>query len=207
MLVGELRAAAVVVGEDFHFGHGRAGDVSLLRELAADGHCDVVGRRARRGRGGRDLVDSDPRGARGGDVAIAAALLGRPHELEGTVVRGDGRGRGLGYPTANLDVVEGLCVPGVGIYAGTWTRPSGERHAAAISVGRRPTFYEHADVLVEAHLLDADLDLYDEVGRVGFIERLRGEERFEAIDALVAQIGLDVEATRSIVARERTVSG
>jgi len=207
VLVGELRAAAVVVGEDFRFGHGRTGDVSLLGELAADGRYDVVPVGLVHDAVGAISSTRIRVALAGGDVETAAALLGRPHELEGTVVRGDGRGRGLGYPTANLAVTEGLCVPDVGIYAGTWTRPSGERHAAAISVGRRPTFYEHADVLVEAHLLDADLDLYDEPGRVGFVERLRGEERFETVDALVAQIGRDVEATRSIVGRERSASG
>ena len=90
-------------------------------------------------------------------------------------------------------------MPEVGIYAGAWTRPNGERRRAAISVGRRPTFYEDADVLVEAYLLDFDDDLYGEVSRVSFVTRLRGEERFESVGALVRQIGRDVDATRAAV--------
>ena len=200
VLVDELRAAAVVVGEDFRFGHGRAGDVALLEFLAGrfgyvvepvglDAIDGVVVSSSRI----RDALDA-------GEVAAAAAMLGRPHEVEGVVVRGDGRGRGLGFPTANLAVDAGLAVPAVGIYAGTWTRPSGERALAAISVGRRPTFYEDADVLVEAHLVDFDDDLYGERGRLGFVTRLRGEERFDSVDALVRQIALDVAATRAAVA-------
>jgi len=126
-------------------------------------------------------------------------LLGRAHEVEGVVVKGDGRGRGLGYPTANLAVDDRLAVPGVGIYAGTWRRPSKEVFAAAISIGRRPTFVTDGDVAVEAYLLDADAELYGERGRVSFATRLRDEERFESVDALVRQIAQDVAATRTIV--------
>jgi riboflavin kinase / FMN adenylyltransferase len=201
LLVRELRAAAVVVGEDFRFGHGRAGDVALLAAMSGDGgyEVDPVALDAVDGvvvssSRIRDALDA-------GDVAAAAAMLGRPHEVEGIVVRGDGRGRGLGFPTANLDVTAGLAVPAVGIYAGTWARPDGSTAAAAISVGRRPTFYDHGDVLVEAYLLDEDVDLYGERGRLGFVSRLRGEERFESVDALVRQIGRDVEATRVLLAR------
>jgi riboflavin kinase/FMN adenylyltransferase len=199
VLVGDLRAARVVVGENFRFGQGRRGDVALLESLAARGGY-VVEPVALDGTGGEPISSSRIRRAVStGDVASAAAMLGRAHELEGTVIMGDGRGRGLGFPTANLDVRDGLVVPAVGIYAGTWTRPGGEACAAAISVGRRPTFYDDADVLVEAYLLDFDDDLYGEVGRVSFLTRLRGEERFESIEALVRQIGLDVAATRAAV--------
>jgi riboflavin kinase/FMN adenylyltransferase len=199
LLVDELRAGAVVVGEDFRFGHGRAGDVGLLARLAPrcgfevhpvalDEVDGVVVSSSRV----RDALEQ-------GDVALAATLLGRPHEVEGIVVRGDGRGRELGFPTANLDVAARLCVPAVGIYAGTWTRPDGATAPAAVSVGRRPTFYEHGDVLVEAYLLDRDVDLYGERGRLAFVARLRGEERFESVDDLVAQIALDVKATRAVL--------
>lgn len=164
VLVDELRAAAVVVGENFRFGHRRAGDVGLLRDLSAAGGYEVVPVAL-------DAADGEPISStriRGllaaGDVAHAARLLGRPHELEGTVVRGDGRGRVIGFPTANLSVAAGFCVPEVGIYAGTWTRGTGRRYPAAISVGRRPTFYEDADVLVEAHLVDFEGSLYEEWG-------------------------------------------
>lgn len=197
VLVGELRAATIVVGENFRFGRERRGDVSLLQSHAASGGYvvesvpldDTMGAPISSSRIRQTIFD--------GDVAGAAEMLGRPHELVGTVIKGDGRGRGLGFPTANLQERAGLVVPEVGIYAGTWTRPGGQRHAAAISVGRRPTFYDDADVLVEAYLLDFDDHLYGEVGRVSFVTRLRGEERFESVDALVHQISLDVEATRA----------
>jgi riboflavin kinase/FMN adenylyltransferase len=199
LLVDELRAAAIVVGENFRFGRGRGGDVALLRALAAGGGYEVDGV-ALDALAGEVVSSSRIRELLlAGDVEGAARLLGRDHELEGTVVRGDGRGRALGFPTANLDVVAGLCVPEVGIYAGTWSRPSGDRHAAAISVGRRPTFYEDADVLVEAHLCDFDEAIYGELGRLEFRTRLRDEERFESVDALVEQIRLDVERTRQLI--------
>ena len=199
VLVGELRAATVVVGENFRFGRGRRGDVGLLQSLAPT--CGFsVEPVALDGADGAPISSSRIRElvARG-DVAAAASMLGRPHELEGTVIRGDGRGRDLGFPTANLETRASLAVPSVGIYAGSWTRPDGTRCPAAISIGRRPTFYDDADVLVEAYLLDFDDDLYGEVGRVSFVSRLRGEERFESVDALVRQITLDVAATRAAV--------
>jgi riboflavin kinase / FMN adenylyltransferase len=201
VLVGELRAAAVVVGEDFRFGHDRAGDVSLLRAVAGTGGFDVepVSLDAT---AGEPISSSRIRSALAeGDVAAAAALLGRPHELEGMVVRGDGRGRELGYPTANLAVDTDLVIPGIGIYAGRWTRPSGETATAAISVGRRPTFYEDGELLVEAFLCDVDADLYDERARLEFVERLRGEQKFDSVEDLVAQIERDVDTSRALLRR------
>ncbi|HEV3213729.1 MAG TPA: bifunctional riboflavin kinase/FAD synthetase [Acidimicrobiales bacterium] len=201
VLVGELRAELVVVGENFRFGHDRAGDVALLGAMAGMGGFEVepVSLDAAFG---EPISSSRIRALLGaGDVGGAAALLGRPHELEGTVVRGDGRGRALGFPTANLEVDQGLVRPAAGIYAGTWTRPTGERHTAAISVGTRPTFYEDAELLVEAYLCDFDADLYGERGRLAFVERLRGEQRFDSVDDLVAQIARDVDASISILRR------
>jgi riboflavin kinase/FMN adenylyltransferase len=201
VLTGELHAAVVVVGENFRFGHDRQGDVELLASFATRGGFEVEPV-ALDAVGGAPITSSRIRDAVvRGDVGEAAELLGRPHELEGVVVRGDGRGRSIGFPTANLDVDPALCRPDVGIYAGTWTRPGGERLVAAISVGRRPTFHEHAEVAVEAHLCDFDTDLYGERGRLAFVARLRDEQRFESVDALVAQIALDVEATRAAVGR------
>jgi riboflavin kinase / FMN adenylyltransferase len=201
VLVGELHAAAVVVGENFRFGHDRAGDVALLRSIAGAGGFDVEPV-ALDGARGVPISSSRIRSLLAdGDVATAASLLGRPHEVEGTVVRGDGRGRALGYPTANLAVDEGLATPAIGIYAGTWTRSSGERATAAISIGRRPTFYEDGDVLVEAFLCDVDAELYGERSRLEFVERLRGEQKFESIEALVAQIERDVDASRALLGR------
>ncbi|HSS08447.1 MAG TPA: riboflavin kinase, partial [Acidimicrobiales bacterium] len=132
-----------------------------------------------------------------GNVAEAAELLGRAHEVRGRVVHGDHRGRDLGFPTANVAVPAVIQLPVDGIYAGWFVRPEGDRHPAAISLGRRPTFYPELDASVlEAFLLDFDGDLYNEAARVAFVARLRGEERFDSVEALVAQMGRDVEATR-----------
>ena len=137
-----------------------------------------------------------------GEVEAAADLLGRPHEVRGVVERGDGRGRELGFPTANVAVPAEILLPADGIYAGWYERPSGAVHATAISLGRRPTFYADAEAsLLEAHLLDFDDLLYGERARVRFVRRLRGEERFESVEALVDQIGRDVAAARQALAR------
>lgn len=203
VLVGCLAARSVVVGHDFHFGHGRRGNVALLTEMGAALGFDVLGLR---------LVADDRaeaysstrirRALLDGDVGEAARLLGRPHEVRGTVARGDGRGGPeLGYPTANVEVPAGILLPADGIYAGWYERPSGEVHEAAISLGRRPTFYESADAsLLEAHLLDFAGDLYGEPAKVRFVAHLRGEVRFDSVDDLVAQMGRDVEDTRGVLA-------
>jgi riboflavin kinase/FMN adenylyltransferase len=202
ILVGALGARWVVVGEDFHFGHGRKGTVSLLRELGAVHGFEVEGV-GLSGAGG-DVISSTRirQLVAAGDVSKAAALLGRPHEVRGPVVRGDGRGRSeLGFPTANVAVPPEVALPAVGVYAGTFTHPRGEVHRAAVSVGRRPTFYDEADErppLVEAYLLDFDADLYGEVARVGFLERLRDEERFDRVEDLVAQMHRDVASVRRL---------
>src|SRR5213079_1285657 len=123
---------------------------------------------------------------------------GRPHEVRGAVERGDGRGGTvLGFPTANVAVPNEIQLPADGIYAGWYERPDGSTNAAAISIGRRPTFYpEGGPLMVEAYLLDFDGDLYGERARLRFVSRLRGEERFESADALVAQMNKDVDANR-----------
>lgn len=198
VLVDSLAARAVVVGENFRFGRGRSGDVALLSELAAKGAFDVEAVPLDASSGEPISSTAIRRCVELGDVEGAAAMLGRPHMIEGTVAKGDGRGRELGFPTANLALAPRLAVPKVGIYAGTWTRPSGERLLAAVSVGRRPTFYEDADVLVEAHLVDFDEAIYGERGRLAFTARLRDEARFEDLDALCAQIARDVAATRAV---------
>jgi len=128
-----------------------------------------------------------------GDVGQAARFLGGPLMLEGEVVEGDRRGRELGFPTANIVPDDRLACPGHGVYA-AWAHGQ----PAAVNVGVRPTFDTGRGLLVEAHLLDFDGDLYGETLRVAFIERLRGEKRFESVDALVDQMHLDVELARAI---------
>jgi riboflavin kinase/FMN adenylyltransferase len=200
VLVGALRARAVVVGHDFHFGHGRRGNVELLSTLGREHGFDVLGLTLFDDAAGTAPVSSTRirELLQEGQVEAAAELLGRPHEVRGTVVRGDGRGGPeLGYPTANVAVPAEIQLPGDGIYAGWYERSDGSVHAAAISLGRRPTFYEEGgDLLLEAYLLDFAGDLYGEPAKVRFVARLRGEQRFDSVDALIAQMGLDVEATR-----------
>jgi len=200
VLVDCLRTRAVVVGEDFHFGHNRAGNVALLRSAGArDGFEVLPLPLVPRVDGFDEPVSSTAirRALAGGEVDVAAHLLGRPFEARGVVVLGDQRGRILGFPTANVEVSNQLCLPADGVYAGWYERPDGSVHRCAINLGRRPTFYEHADhSLLEAHLLDFNDDLYGEVAKVRFAAFLRSERKFDGIDALVAQLKHDVEHAR-----------
>ncbi len=204
VLVGCLSAKAVVVGHDFHFGYKRQGDVPLLQRMGAELDFDVTGVHLYPDHPGGQPVSSTRirHLLAAGDVAGAARLLGRPHQVRGVVAVGDGRGRGLGFPTANVAVPATVAVPADGVYAGWYQRPDGLRRPAALSLGRRPTFYEHADLsLLEAYLLDFDDDLYDEPARVEFVDRLRAQLRFDDVDDLVAQMDRDVADTRSRLTR------
>ncbi|MDQ1437538.1 MAG: riboflavin kinase / adenylyltransferase [Acidimicrobiaceae bacterium] len=203
VLVGRLAARAVVVGHDFHFGHGRRGNVPMLQAMGAELGFDVLGISLVADEAAAQPISSTR--IRGlltdGDVAGAAELLGRPHEVRGVVEHGDARGRDLGFPTANVAVPGEILLPADGIYAGWYARPDGSRLPAAISLGRRPTFYADADrSLLEAHLLDFSGDLYGERARVQFSARLRGEIRFDRVEDLVAQMDKDVAATRAALA-------
>jgi riboflavin kinase/FMN adenylyltransferase len=136
----------------------------------------------------------------GGNVTLATAMLGRPFEARGIVVQGDQRGRLLGFPTANVEVSGRICLPADGVYAGWYERPDGSRYTCAINLGRRPTFYEHADSsLLEAHLIDFEGELYGEIARVQFVGFLRSERKFDGIDALVAQLKHDVDHARQLL--------
>ena len=205
VLVDGIGARLVVVGADFHFGHRRGGNVPLLERMGAELGFEVLGL-------GLVAVEGDPTAVpysstrirellAKGDVAEAARLLGRPHEVRGVVERGDQRGaEHLGMPTANLTVPERICLPADGVYAGTFVAEDEVECPAAISVGTRPTFYEDGDVLVEAYVLDFDGDLYGQRVKVRFREWVRGQERFDSTAALVEQMNADVEATRRILA-------
>jgi riboflavin kinase/FMN adenylyltransferase len=202
VLGGCLQARLVVVGADFHFGNARRGNVALLEQMGRDLGFDVLG---------VDLVSTDDGGVTysstlvrqrlaAGDVRGAAEILGRAHEVRGTVVEGDRRGRELGFPTANVAVPEEICLPAAGIYAGTFTGADGIQRAAALSLGRRPTFYsDQGYLLLEAFLLDFSGDLYGQPVSVGFVERIRSEERFDSVDALVEAMHRDVEAVRRVL--------
>ncbi len=202
VLVGCLNARAVIVGHDFHFGHNREGDVPLLQRMGAQMGFDVTGIRLV-GAGSQEPISSTRirRLVAEGDVAGAAALLGRWYELRGVVAHGEKRGRELGFPTANLEVSKEMQICADGVYAGWYLRPDGTRHQTAISIGRQPTFYESRPYsLVEAHLLDFQGDLYDELGTVEFVARLRGQEKFASVDALIDQMSSDVAQTRRTLA-------
>jgi riboflavin kinase/FMN adenylyltransferase len=201
VLVTGLGARLVVVGEDFHFGHGRKGNVELLARMGAEDGFGVDGVSLSADTGLGEPISSTRIRAliQEGRVEEAAVLLGRAHQVRGEVVRGDRRGGAeLGFPTANVDVPGEICLPASGIYAGFYEQPDGGHFEAAISVGRRPTFYGNdGALLVEAYLLDFSGDLYGEQARVSFVTRLRDEVAFETTEALVAQMQRDVADTRS----------
>ena len=196
-----LQARLVVVGADFHFGNARRGNVALLERMGRGLGFDVVGLELVSKPGEvtysstlvrRRLADGDVRGA--------ADILGRVHEVRGTVVEGDRRGRELGFPTANVAVPEEICLPAAGIYAGTFTGSDGVERPAALSLGRRPTFYtDQPYLLLEAYLLDFEGDLYGHPAAVGFVDRIRSEERFDSVEALVAAMHRDIEAVRRVL--------
>jgi riboflavin kinase/FMN adenylyltransferase len=191
VLTGQLNAEQVSVGENFHFGKDQGGTAEMLQAhgefetrvvamVEVDGE-PVSSTRIRR------LVCED------GDMGAAGRLLGAPFTFEGEVVEGDKRGRQLGMPTANIVPDQQLAAPANGVYAGV-----ANGHPAAINVGVRPTFDSDRGVLIEAYLLDFSGDLYGDTLRVGFLERLRGEKRFDSADDLVAQMRRDVEQAREI---------
>ena len=176
VLVDALGARLVVVGEDFHFGHRRQGNVDLLTTMGARHGFDVMGLALEQDASHSAVSSTRIRELLAeGDVAEAAELLGRPHQVRGRVVHGDGRGGSeLGFPTANVELPDGLALPGEGIYACWYERPDGSVHAAAASLGRRPTFHDNVEApLLEVFVLDFSGDLYDEGARVSFVSRLR----------------------------------
>jgi riboflavin kinase/FMN adenylyltransferase len=194
VLVEHLHAALIVVGENFRFGHRAAGDVALLERLGHRFGFAVAT---------PPLVTIDGTVfsstyiracVAAGDVAAAAVALGRPHRLEGVVVRGDLRGRQLGFPTANLLHGRYAAVPADGVYAG-WCEHRGERHKAAISIGTNPTF-SGRERRVEAYLLDFDGDLYGERIALDFVAYLREQRSYDVVEPLVDQIRDDVAQTR-----------
>ena len=204
VLVEPLHAAAVVVGANFRFGRKASGDVPTLQSLGAARGFTADGIELD---GGPQVWSSTyvRTCLAAGDVAGAAQALGRPHAVRGTVVRGDRRGRELGYPTANVPADSRTAVPADGVYAGWLVRmDTGERLPAAISVGTNPTFAGERERRVESFVLDAPadpnrLDLYDVEVEVRFVDHLRGMAAFDDVEALVAQMADDVAAARAVL--------
>jgi riboflavin kinase/FMN adenylyltransferase len=197
VLIGTLGAVEVSVGENFRFGKGAKGDAEYLAsrpefETRVVPLVEVAG----------ETVSSTQIRAlvAAGEVDKAAEMLGGPFLLEGVVVQGDQRGRDLGIPTANIVPDDRFAAPGHGVYA-AWAHG----YPAAVNVGVRPTFDTGRGLLVEAHLVGYEGDLYGETLRIGFIERLRGEKRFDSVDALVEQMHRDVAETERICAAAATV--
>ncbi|HEY5693429.1 MAG TPA: riboflavin biosynthesis protein RibF [Gaiellaceae bacterium] len=178
-----IGAEIVAAGDTFHFGRGREGDLDLLERLGFDVRCVPLVENVSSSRV-RELVHA-------GEIERAAALLGRPPEVEGVVVRGDARGKALGFPTANLDVPDGLLVPPDGVFAG-WAHD----RRAAVSIGTNPHF-DGVERRVEAHLLDFDGDLYGQRLVVEIWSPIREQRRFGSVEELAAAIGADVERTRA----------
>jgi riboflavin kinase/FMN adenylyltransferase len=195
VLVGKLKATRVSVGENFRFGHRAAGDPGMLKadqrfETRVVPLVEVDG----------EIVSSSHiRGlVLAGEMELATRFLGAPFQLRGEVVMGDRRGRTLGFPTANIIPDESLVYPGHGVYAAR-----ADRSCAAVNVGVRPMFRTGRGVLVEAYLIDRDDDLYGRELAIEFLYRLRGERRFESVEALVAQMHRDVERTRELCGEPR----
>lgn len=203
-LGGRLGAAEICLGPHFAFGRGKRGDLALLARFGPE-----CGFQASSVEGvlveGEAVSSTRIRHAiRAGDVARAAAMLGRPYEMDGIVSRGAGLGRKLGYPTINLSP-ENELFPADGVYmCRIAIGPAGQPLQALTNVGTRPTVYEDSARSIETHVLDFSEDVYGEKVRLFFIERLREERKFPALEALTLQIGRDIEATRAYLAKQDT---
>lgn len=197
VLIGELEAGAVVVGENFRFGHKAAGHVEDLRKIMQEYGGDVYAVSIREANGEEEVNSTRIRElVAAGEMSYAAKLLGRPYLLRGEVVVGDKRGRTIGFPTANIVPALAALVPARGVYAGM-VRFGGVEYAACTNVGVAPTF-ERGENRIEAYLLDFEGDLYGETVDVSFTKRIRGEKRFSGIEELKQQIARDVEEARRI---------
>lgn len=191
-----IAADAVIVGENFRFGARAAGDTAMLAEFGRSMGFEVETISLVAGEADGAWSSSRIREAiAGGDLSAAAAMLGRAHRLEGVVVRGDQRGRELGYPTANVEVPAGSAIPPDGVYAG-WLVVGGETFPAAVSIGTNPQF-AGIERRIEAYAIDrTDLDLYGAQVALDLVERLRGQEVFDSVEALIEQMSRDVAGAR-----------
>ena len=203
VLVDKLHARTVVEGPNFRFGHKAAGDVAFLTELGTTYDYDVLvfDLYERGDAGGGEPFSSTlvRQLVRDGEVGAAMEVLGRPHRVEGVVVRGAQRGRELGYPTANVETLPHTAIPADGVYAG-WLGVAGEAMPAALSVGTNPQF-NGVERSVEAYAIDrVGLDLYGLHVTVDFLSRLRGQETFDSLDGLLARMAQDVQNCRELIA-------
>lgn len=200
VLVATLGVVHLVVGANFRFGHGGTGTVETLKEMGAEKGFTVEVFSLLGQEEAPEAISSSliRRQIAEGEVERVAEELGRPFRLEGHVVKGAGRGRGLGIPTANLEVPVKVILPKVGVYAG-YLEWKGERHPAVINVGYNPTFEDRDRPIVEVHALDFDADLYDKVIGVEFTHRLRDELKFPDADSLMEEIRRDIKKARELL--------
>jgi riboflavin kinase/FMN adenylyltransferase len=215
LLVERLHVLDVVVGENFTFGKKAAGNVATLRKAGERLGFAVESVSLVTEQHQTESVTFSSTYIRAcvdaGDVVAAAEALGRPHRVEGVVVRGEGRGRDLGYPTANVAPPMYSAIPADGVYAawftvlgpgpGTGAVLAGQRHPAAVSIGTNPTFSGRTRT-VEAFVLDTDADLYGQHVAVDFVARLRGQRKFDSVDKLIDAMGRDTEKARAILAAQ-----
>ena len=197
LLMRRLRMKTLVVGPDFALGRSREGDVERLRSLSPEMgfSVSVVGLLENEGRPIRSTAVRQA--IADGAMSLVRSLLGRAFTLDGRIGRGAGRGRALGFPTANLEIAPDRAIPADGIYA-VWGLFGGQRHMSATSIGTRPTF-EEKDRTIEAFLLDFDGDLYGQDLRLEFVRRLRDEIRYDSVDALKEQIAEDIKETKTVL--------
>lgn len=196
-LVAGLRAAVVAVGTGFRFGHGAEGTVDTLRILGARRGFTILATPIVEIHGTEVRSSTIRAAVSSGGVELAARMLGRPFEIAGEVVPGDARGRTIGFPTANVSVPPGFVRPAGGVYAVRCV-VDGVEYDGVCNVGTRPTFGGGPEV-IEIHLLDVEIDLYGREVRVAFVDRIRNEQRFASVDALVAQISADVDRARLVL--------
>ncbi len=206
VLVDGLKAKVVVAGSDFHFGSNREGSIDTLRTAGGRYAFDVEPMNLYCLPGAPEPVSSTAirRALAASRAADAAQMLGRPYAVRGVVIQGDRRGATIGFPTANIPVASDRAWPADGVYAGLFTDSDSTCYGCAINIGRRPTFFDHAEhSILEAHLLDFEGDLYGHDVQVEFLQFLRSERRFSGIEELATQLKKDTENARRIVAAHR----
>jgi riboflavin kinase/FMN adenylyltransferase len=199
VLKRQLGLKKLLIGYDFALGKDRAGNFERLAQIGKQQDYQVSAVQAVRLEGGVISSTGIRQAIADGDVALAAAGLGRPYSLSGAVVPGDGRGRTIGIPTANVEAAPEKAIPANGVYA-CLAQIDGEMHKAVVNIGLRPTFTgAEALVRIEAHVLDYSNDLYGKTMRLDFVDRLRPEQKFSGVEALVAQIQADIVKAREIL--------
>ncbi len=203
VFVEGIHSEVIYVGEDFQFGYQKEGDLELLRREGEKIGVTVNGVPLKQDSSNDDEPISSTvirEHLEHGDIELANRKLGRLYECRGQVASGDGRGRAIGFPTANLAVPQHIAIPAEGVYAAWFFQEDGTKEKAAVNIGRRPTFKEDASKpVIEAHLLDFEGDLYGKIGKLHFVKRIRQERKFSNLDEFQGQLREDLEMVRAIL--------